>query len=92
MTQAQSICAAVAMGALRSRSHRELGRRSSHAPGRVTNDAHAAAIAGDGEHVCHPDGPHAELRNAIMRNKRRGIGKDLAWIYGGTGLTKKNDE
>ena len=44
-----------------------------------------------GEHVYHPDGAHAELRNAIMRNKTSPDWyEDLAWIYDGTGLTEKN--
>jgi salicylate hydroxylase len=40
-----------------------------------------------GDHVCHPDGPHAALRNAIMSAKSQGEWLDiLQWIYGGTGL------
>jgi len=40
-----------------------------------------------GEHVYHPAGEHARLRNAIMgtKSQEEWYG-DLAWIYGGTGL------
>jgi 2-polyprenyl-6-methoxyphenol hydroxylase-like FAD-dependent oxidoreductase len=41
-----------------------------------------------GEHIYHPDGEHARLRNAIMSAKSQGEWHDdLAWLYGGTGLT-----
>ncbi len=40
-----------------------------------------------GEHIYHPSGAHALLRNAIMRQKTPADWYDnLAWIYGGTGL------
>ena len=40
-----------------------------------------------GEHIYHPDGEHASLRNAIMRAKSSEDWYcDLAWLYGGTGL------
>lgn len=40
-----------------------------------------------GDHVYHPDGPHAALRNAIMRAKSQAEWLDvLEWIYGGNGL------
>jgi 2-polyprenyl-6-methoxyphenol hydroxylase-like FAD-dependent oxidoreductase len=40
-----------------------------------------------GEHIYHPAGEHARLRNAIMRAKTsEEYYEDLAWIYGGTGL------
>jgi salicylate hydroxylase len=40
-----------------------------------------------GEHIYHPDGEHARLRNAIMGAKSQGEWQDeLAWLYGGTGL------
>jgi len=40
-----------------------------------------------GEHLYHPDGEHASLRNAIMRAKSSEDWYcDLAWLYGGTGL------
>jgi 2-polyprenyl-6-methoxyphenol hydroxylase-like FAD-dependent oxidoreductase len=40
-----------------------------------------------GEHIYHPDGEHARLRNAIMsaKSSEEWYG-DLAWLYGGTGL------
>src|SRR5262245_29096727 len=40
-----------------------------------------------GEHIYHPDGAHARLRNAIMsaKSSEEWYG-DLAWLYGGTGL------
>lgn len=40
-----------------------------------------------GEHIYHPDGEHARLRNAIMSAKSsEDYYNDLAWLYGGTGL------
>jgi 3-hydroxybenzoate 6-monooxygenase len=40
-----------------------------------------------GEHIYHPAGVHAQLRNAIMRAKSDADWYDtLAWLYGGTGL------
>src|SRR6266566_141493 len=40
-----------------------------------------------GEHIYHPAGEHARLRNAIMRAKTsEDYYNDLAWLYGGTGL------
>jgi salicylate hydroxylase len=41
-----------------------------------------------GEHIYHPDGEHARLRNAIMgaKSSEEWYG-DLAWLYGGTGLS-----
>jgi len=40
-----------------------------------------------GEHIYHPDGEHARLRNAIMSAKSsEDYYRDLAWLYGGTGL------
>jgi hypothetical protein len=40
-----------------------------------------------GEHIYHPAGEHARIRNAIMRAKTQEdyLGH-LAWLYGGTGL------
>ena len=40
-----------------------------------------------GEHIYHPSGGHARLRNAIMgaKTSEEWYG-DLAWLYGGTGL------
>ena len=40
-----------------------------------------------GEHIYHPAGEHARLRNAIMgaKSSEEWYG-DLAWLYGGTGL------
>ena len=40
-----------------------------------------------GEHIYHPAGEHARLRNAIMgaKTQEEWFG-DLAWLYGGTGL------
>jgi salicylate hydroxylase len=44
-----------------------------------------------GEHVYHPAGAHAALRNEIMRSKTSDSWyNDLAWLYGGTGLFDKN--
>ncbi len=40
-----------------------------------------------GDHVCHPAGPHAALRNAIMGAKSQEEWlTTLDWLYGGTGL------
>jgi 2-polyprenyl-6-methoxyphenol hydroxylase-like FAD-dependent oxidoreductase len=40
-----------------------------------------------GEHIYHPAGEHARLRNAIMGAKSsEDYYRDLAWLYGGTGL------
>jgi salicylate hydroxylase len=40
-----------------------------------------------GEHIYHPAAEHARLRNAIMRAKSsEDYYRDLAWLYGGTGL------
>jgi salicylate hydroxylase len=40
-----------------------------------------------GDHVYHPAGPHAALRNAIMTAKSQAEWLDtLGWLYGGTGL------
>ena len=41
-----------------------------------------------GEHIYHPAGAHAALRNAIMSAKSsRDWYDELAWLYGGSGLT-----
>jgi len=40
-----------------------------------------------GEHIYHPSGEHARIRNAIMGAKTsQDYYGDLAWLYGGTGL------
>jgi 2-polyprenyl-6-methoxyphenol hydroxylase-like FAD-dependent oxidoreductase len=40
-----------------------------------------------GEHIYHPCGEHARIRNAIMSAKTsEDYYNDLAWLYGGTGL------
>ena len=40
-----------------------------------------------GEHIYHPAGEHARIRNAIMSAKTsEDYYRDLAWLYGGTGL------
>ena len=44
-----------------------------------------------GEHVYHPGGAHAQLRNAIMRAKTQEQWYDaLQWLYGSTGLDESN--
>jgi 2-polyprenyl-6-methoxyphenol hydroxylase-like FAD-dependent oxidoreductase len=44
-----------------------------------------------GEHIYHPAGAHAALRNAVMQAKSSDDWYDsLAWLYGGTGLLEKN--
>ncbi len=45
-----------------------------------------------GEHIYHPAGAHALLRNAIMSAKSSADWYDaLAWLYGGTGLDAAPD-
>jgi len=45
-----------------------------------------------GEHIYHPAGAHAAVRNAIMRAKTsEDYYVHLAWLYGGTGLDAKVD-
>ncbi len=40
-----------------------------------------------GEHIYHPAGAHAQLRNAIMTSKTPAeYYESLAWLYGGSGL------
>jgi 3-hydroxybenzoate 6-monooxygenase len=40
-----------------------------------------------GDHIYHPAGAHALVRNEIMRAKTSADYYDhLAWLYGGTGL------
>ena len=42
----------------------------------------------NGEHLLHPSGAHAELRNTIMRSmKPEDFHDTLSWLYGDTGLT-----
>lgn len=42
-----------------------------------------------GEHIYHPDGVHAQLRNSIMRAKTSAEWYEtLAWLYGGTALSE----
>jgi 2-polyprenyl-6-methoxyphenol hydroxylase-like FAD-dependent oxidoreductase len=44
-----------------------------------------------GEHVYHPAGAHAELRNAIMRARSQEQWYDaLQWLYGSNGLGENN--
>jgi salicylate hydroxylase len=44
-----------------------------------------------GEHVYHPAGAHAQLRNAVMRAKSQEEWLDtLQWLYGSTALDEKN--
>jgi 3-hydroxybenzoate 6-monooxygenase len=46
-----------------------------------------------GEHIYHPSGAHARLRNAIMSAKTAEDWYDsLAWLYGGTGLDRRDGE
>ena len=41
-----------------------------------------------GEHLCHPSGVHAKLRNAIMGSLSANDYYDrLEWLYGRTGIT-----
>ena len=40
-----------------------------------------------GQHIYHPDGSHADLRNAIMQEKSEADWCDsIEWLYGSTGL------
>jgi 2-polyprenyl-6-methoxyphenol hydroxylase-like FAD-dependent oxidoreductase len=44
-----------------------------------------------GEHIYHPEGAHAQLRNAILRAKSQEDWYDtLQWLYGGSGLDETN--
>jgi 3-hydroxybenzoate 6-monooxygenase len=44
-----------------------------------------------GEHVYHPAGAHAALRNAMMRSCSQEQWYDsLQWLYGSTGLDENN--
>jgi 3-hydroxybenzoate 6-monooxygenase len=44
-----------------------------------------------GEHVYHPAGAHAQLRNAVMRAKSQEEWLEtLQWLYGSTGLNEQN--
>jgi salicylate hydroxylase len=44
-----------------------------------------------GEHVYHPDGAHAQLRNSVMRSKtQEDWYESLAWLYGSNGLEDNN--
>jgi salicylate hydroxylase len=44
-----------------------------------------------GEHIYHPSGAHAQLRNAIMRSKsQEGWYDAVQWLYGSTGLDAHN--
>lgn len=43
------------------------------------------------DHIYHPDGAHAKLRNAMMRAMRQeDWWKTMEWLYGGTGLGENN--
>ena len=56
---------------------------------RFTRKKHDAAFPSRaiGEHIYHPSGEHARIRNTIMRAKTsQDYYDDLAWLYGGTGL------
>jgi salicylate hydroxylase len=45
-------------------------------------------IGAIGEHIFHPAGDHARLRNAVMSAKSQDEWRDdIAWLYGGTGLS-----
>ena len=40
-----------------------------------------------GDHIYHPAGAHAQLRDTILRSKSpEQMYNDLAWLYGGSGL------
>ena len=40
-----------------------------------------------GDHIYHPDGAHARVRNHIMENMTvEDYYNSLEWLYGGTGL------
>ncbi len=61
---------------------------TAYAEGRVVRTARVQLQSrAMGEHVYHPSGAHALVRNAIMRAKTsENWYDDLAWLYGGTGL------
>ena len=42
-----------------------------------------------GDHIYHPDGGHAALRNAMMRSMSvEDYYDNLQWLYGGSGLAE----
>jgi 2-polyprenyl-6-methoxyphenol hydroxylase-like FAD-dependent oxidoreductase len=44
-----------------------------------------------GEHIYHPAGAHAQLRNAIMRSRtQEDWYASLQWLYGGSGIAEAN--
>jgi salicylate hydroxylase len=44
-----------------------------------------------GEHVYHPDGAHAQLRNSVMRSKTQADWYEaVAWLYGSNALEENN--
>jgi 2-polyprenyl-6-methoxyphenol hydroxylase-like FAD-dependent oxidoreductase len=59
---------------------------------RLLRTAHVQLLSrAMGEHVYHPAGAHALLRNAIMRARTQEDWYDaLDWLYGGTGLDEMN--
>src|SRR3954453_4195017 len=58
--------------------------RSQRFPGTARVKLLSRAI---GEHIYHPAGEHARIRNGIMSAKSsEDYYRDLAWLYGGTGL------
>ncbi len=63
-------------------------RSSTTAPQRFPRTARVQLLSrAIGEHIYHPSGEHARLRNAIMSAKTsEDYYGDLAWLYGGTGL------
>jgi len=73
-----------------------LGTHDDHAAAlenyRAQRFAHTARVQllsrAIGEHIYHPDGEHARLRNAIMSAKSQEEWHgDLAWIYGSRGVS-----
>jgi 2-polyprenyl-6-methoxyphenol hydroxylase-like FAD-dependent oxidoreductase len=61
---------------------------ASYRDGRVLRTARVQLTSrAMGDHVYHPAGPHAALRNAIMSGKSQAEWLDiLDWLYGGNGL------
>ncbi|TAJ40004.1 MAG: 3-hydroxybenzoate 6-monooxygenase [Reyranella sp.] len=84
MAMEDAVCLADALGKAGSL---EAGLADYHAR-RVLRTARVQLMSrAMGDHVYHPDGPHAALRNSLMGAKSQDQWLDtLQWLYGGNGL------
>jgi salicylate hydroxylase len=85
MAMEDAVCLAHMMDAHRSNVEKAL---PAYVAGRLVRTARVQLQSrAMGEHVYHPSGAHALVRNTIMRAKTSDSWyDDLAWLYGGTGL------